>query len=324
MDCYLGIDVGSVTTKLVLLDEAGALIASSYLRTRGRPIETLQAGLRDIASRMPVHGRICGVGATGSARHLAGAMVGADVVKNEITAQAIAALHHMPQARTVIEIGGQDSKLILLRDGEVIDFAMNTVCAAGTGSFLDQQAARLAIPIENFGRLSLDNTSPANIVGSCTVFAESDMVHKQQMGGRIEDILYGLCRSLARNYLNNLGMGKDIMPPLIFQGGVASNGGIVRAFEEMLDTEVTVHPDHQVTGAIGAALLARDEMGACGDDTDFVGFAVSQARYEASSFECGSCPIACDVAQLSLGGETIARWGGGCALWERTGGEMRC
>ena len=143
MRVYLGIDVGSVTTKVAVLDERDEIVASDYARTEGRPIVVIQKVLKLVAERLPAGVQVAGVGTTGSGRYLAGAMLGADVVKNEITAHAVAASHYVPDVRTILEIGGQDSKIIILRDGVVTDFAMNTVCAAGTGSFLDQQAFRL-------------------------------------------------------------------------------------------------------------------------------------------------------------------------------------
>jgi len=243
--------------------------------------------------------------------------VGADVVKNEITAQAVAALHYVPDVRTIIEIGGQDSKFIVIRDGMVVDFAMNTVCAAGTGSFLDQQASRLNIRIEDFGEQALQSKTPVHIAGGCTVFAESDMIHKQQMGYRAKDIIYGLCQALVRNYLNNVGLGREIRPPIVFQGGVAFNRGIIRAFEESLKAKVIVPPHHEVMGAIGAALLAREEMSSNGKATAFRGFEVSEASYGISSFECKACPTICDVAKVFRDGKVIACWGGRCDLEER-------
>ena len=153
---------------------------------------------------MPPQAEICGVATTGSARYLAGVVLGADLIKNEITSHAVAAMHYIPEVQTVVEIGGQDSKIILIRDSVVVDFGMNTVCAAGTGSFIDHQAARLNVNIEEFGGQALKSTAPVRIAGRCTVFAESDMIHKQQIGHRPEDIVYGLCQALVRNYLNNV------------------------------------------------------------------------------------------------------------------------
>ncbi|MGI6165949.1 MAG: acyl-CoA dehydratase activase, partial [Limnochordia bacterium] len=228
---YLGIDVGSVSTNLVVVDEEFQVIESLYLRTQGKPIEAIQKGLRELAKRLG-DTEIMGVGTTGSGRQLAGVMVDADVVKNEITAHAVAASIAVPDVKTVLEIGGQDSKIIILREGVVVDFAMNTVCAAGTGSFLDQQAARLDVPIEDFGELALEATNPVRIAGRCTVFAESDMIHKQQMGHQVPDIVAGLCEAMVRNYLNNVGKGKEILAPVVFQGGVAANVGIKAAFSQ--------------------------------------------------------------------------------------------
>jgi len=318
MEAYLGIDVGSVTTKLAVLDEYDELVTHIYLLTQGKPIEMVQQGLKQIKQQLPKDVDIRGVATTGSARYLAGVIVGADLVKNEITSHAVAALQYIPEVQTVIEIGGQDSKIIIIRGGIVIDFGMNTVCAAGTGSFLDHQALRLNMSIEEFAQRALGSQASVRIAGRCTVFAESDMIHKQQMGHRIEDILYGLCQALVRNYLNNVGLGKDIQPPIVFQGGVAFNQGIVKALQEELGAEVIVPAHHEVMGAIGAALLAREEMLGKDNGSRFKGFGVSEVKYHTSSFECKSCPNLCEIAQLSLNGQILARWGGRCDLWERS------
>jgi len=316
MEVYLGIDVGSVTTKLAVLDKEDQLIDALYLRTQGEPIAVVQEGLREIAQRLSSDVQIKGVGTTGSARYLAGVIVSADVIKNEVTSQAVAALQYFPEVQTVIEIGGQDSKIIIIRNGIITDFGMNTVCAAGTGSFLDQQASRLNMRIEDFGERALESKKPVRIAGRCTVFAESDMIHKQQMGHRTEDIIYGLCQALVRNYLNNVGLGKEILTPIVFQGGVAFNQGIVRALEEILEAKVTVPSHHEVMGAIGAALLVHEEMAARGDGTKFKGFGVADAHFRTSSFECKACPSMCEVAQLFLDGKVLARWGGRCDIWD--------
>ena len=318
METYLGIDVGSVTTKLAVLDENNRLVTHTYMLTQGKPIEMVQQGLAQIREQLPEDVYICGVATTGSARYLAGVIVGADLVKNEITSHATAALLYFPEVQTVIEIGGQDSKIIIVRDGIVTDFGMNTVCAAGTGSFLDHQALRLNMSIEEFSQRALNSQTPVRIAGRCTVFAESDMVHKQQMGHRIEDILYGLCQALVRNYLNNVGLGKEIKPPVVFQGGVAFNQAIVKALQEELDTEVTVPPHHHIMGAIGAALLVHEEMISYNRRSKFQGFGVSEIQYHTSSFECKACPNLCEIAQISVDGQVLARWGGRCDLWERT------
>ena len=313
---YLGVDVGSVTTKFALVTEEGELVAYNYLRTQGKPIAVVQRGLKEIQGQLPPRGEIQGVCTTGSARYLAGVILGADMVKNEITSQAVGTLYYVPDVSTIIEIGGQDSKLIIVRDGTVMDFAMNTVCAAGTGSFLDQQASRLNMMIGDFGGQALQSKAPVHIEGRCTVFAESDMIHKQQMGHETEDIIYGLCQALVRNYLNDVGTGKEMLPPIVFQGGVAFNKGILRAFEESLNTEVLVPLYHEAMGAIGAALLVREEMSRNGKVTDFTGFEASEESYCTSSFECRVCPDRCEIARILQNDDVIAHWGGRCDLWE--------
>ncbi len=317
MKTYLGIDVGSVTTKLALLDEGNHLVASTYLRTRGNPVVSIQQGVEDVKKRMAPGSEICGVATTGSARYLAGIVVGADLVKNEITAHAVAAMHYIPEVQTIVEIGGQDSKIIMIRDGVVVDFGMNTVCAAGTGSFLDHQAERLNVAIEEFGGHALKSKAPVRIAGRCTVFAESDMIHKQQMGYATDDIIYGLCQALVRNYLNNVALGKKIIPPVAFQGGVAFNQGIVKALDEILNIQVIVPPHHELMGAMGAALLIHEEIGSNHHKTGFKGFGISQENFKTSSFICKACPNQCEIAQIASDGKILARWGGRCDRWER-------
>jgi len=315
LNCYLGIDVGSVSINIVAVDETGQVKSGLYLRTRGRPLEVILQGLRETETRLGPDMGVAAVGTTGSGRYLAGVMTGADVIKNEITAHAVAASLIQPDVQTILEIGGQDSKIIVLRHGIVTDFAMNTVCAAGTGSFLDQQASRLGIPIEEFGSLALESDNAVRIAGRCTVFAESDMIHKQQMGHQVQDIVRGLCEALVRNYLNNVGKGKEISPPVLFQGGVAANIGIVAAFERALGMPVQVPPYHDLMGAIGAARLAREEAERSGHTT-FKGFAVNALPHRTSGFECHGCSNVCEIVEIYEGDQVIGRWGSRCGRWD--------
>ncbi|MDI3481687.1 MAG: hypothetical protein PWQ97_1342 [Tepidanaerobacteraceae bacterium] len=317
MAYYLGIDVGSVSTNLVIIDEEGNVEEAIYIRTQGQPIKAVQEGMKMLSFRNRKKWDIKAAGTTGSGRQLAAVIVGADVVKNEITAHAVAAQKEVPDVQTVLEIGGQDSKIIILRDGVVTDFAMNTVCAAGTGSFLDQQANRLGIPIEEFGDRALKSRNPVRIAGRCAVFAESDMIHKQQLGYKTEDIIRGLCQALVRNYLNNVGKGKEIRPKVVFQGGVAANSGMKAAFEEALGMPVYVPRYHNVMGAIGAALLAREAQV---ENTAFKGFGVSDMDFSADSFECHGCPNRCEVVNIKMEGKVIARWGDRCNRWKTVEG----
>lgn len=313
-NCYLGVDVGSVSTNIVAMDEEKEIIGKVYVKTQGKPIEAIQRGLRDIKSTLKGEVKVKGVGTTGSGRHLASMIVGGDIVKNEITAHGIAALNFVDGVRTIIEIGGQDSKIILLREGIISDFAMNTVCAAGTGSFLDRQAGRMDIDIEDFGRMALESKSPVRIAGRCAVFAESDMIHKQQLGHNQEDIIKGLCDALTRNFLNNLGKGKEILSPVVFQGGVAANVGIKKSFEEALGVEVLVPPHHDVMGAIGCCLLAQ-ENASKNPKSKFKGFEIINSGYRVRGMECKDCSNLCEVIEILQDGMIMARWGDKCGKW---------
>lgn len=177
----LGVDVGSVSTDFVLTDENRKIIESLYLRTHGDPAGTVARGMKELKEKYRGD-EIFAVGTTGSGRMLAGSILGADVVKNEITAHGVAASVLDPEVKTVIEIGGQDSKIILLEKGVIRDFAMNTVCAAGTGAFLDRQAERMNMTIDEFSLQGLEAKRAERIAGRCAVFAESDIIHRQQQG----------------------------------------------------------------------------------------------------------------------------------------------
>jgi len=265
---------------------------------------------------------ISGVGSTGSARQLTGVIIGADIVKNEITAHALASLHSNPDVQTVIEIGGQDSKIIIIRNGIAVDFAMNSVCAAGTGSFLDMQASRLQIPIENFGAMALKSNNPVSIAGRCTVFAESDMIHKQQLGYPAEDIIKGLCEALARNYLNNVGKGKDIQSPIMFQGGVASNTGMRQAFQKYLNQEIIVPENFSVMGAIGAAILSLEEMDLRPRKSLFQSWDIPDMKFKTTGFECDGCSNVCEIVEIYRNDQLIEKWGSRCGKWDVTNSKI--
>jgi predicted CoA-substrate-specific enzyme activase len=314
MGNYLGVDVGSITTKLVVLSESGQVLAKSYIRNSGRPIQAIQQGMEEILVQLGGTVSIDGVATTGSARHLAAYLVGADLIKNEITAHAIAVIDFLPEAKTIIEIGGQDSKVIVLRNGVVVDFAMNTVCAAGTGSFLDQQAARLGISIEAFGDLALKANHPVRIAGRCTVFAETDMIHKQQIGHSVEDIVAGLCDSLVKNYLNNVCRGKEILSPIVFQGGLAANRGIHKALERELEVLLIIPKHFDVMGAIGAAKLVKK---AKFSKTQFRGFDLPRKSCSTRGFECGECENQCEVIELLVDHQVVACWGDLCERYRQ-------
>jgi predicted CoA-substrate-specific enzyme activase len=315
VEILAGVDVGSVSTNIVALSESGDIVFKYYVRTNGQPMDAVRFGfsrLREEHNDLTV----LGIGTTGSGRQLAAVILGADIVKNEITAHGVAALREVKEVRTIFEIGGQDSKIIPIREGMVTDFAMNTVCAAGTGSFLDHQSERLGVPIERFGDLALQATTEVRIAGRCTVFAESDMIAKQQYGFSKSDIIWGLCKALVRNYTNNLGRGKKLEPPFVFQGGIAANKGIKKAFEEAVGHEVIVPSNYEVMGAIGGVILAREEIERKPEETSFKGFDYLNLDFRPSSFTCNGCSNSREVINAKADGKIVAVWGDRCGKWQ--------
>ncbi len=316
---YLGIDIGSISTNLAVIDEDGRLLAKRYLMTAGRPIDAVRQGLLEIGRELGEEVDIRGVGTTGSGRYMIADFVGADIVKNEITAQATAAVFIDPRVDTIFEIGGQDSKYISLRDGIIVDFEMNKACAAGTGSFLEEQAEKLSISIKGeFAECAFSSTNPCRLGERCTVFMENSLMANLQRGASKNDLLAGLAYSIVENYINRVVAGRHIGEHIFFQGGTAFNKTVVAAFEKFTGKTVTVPPNHDVTGAIGMALIARDHMRAEGDRmTSFKGFDLANRPYHQSSFECKSCENMCEINRVKIEGENgFLFYGGRCEKYD--------
>ena len=298
---YLGIDIGSISTKGVIIDEDDNIVESSYIWTEGNPINATKKLIENLKSK---DYKIKGIGTTGSARNLIGLLLDANMVKNEITAHAVGTLREHPDVRTILEIGGQDSKIILLHNGIITDYSMNTLCAAGTGAFLSSQAKRLGIDVEEFGNILSDN--PVKIAARCTVFAESDLVHKAQLGYKKEDIVAGLCKSIVLNYLNNVGKGKKIESPIVFQGGVSKNKGVVRYFKEVLKSDIIVDDDGHLMGAYGIAILSKNKNNKIYD------LNIRNIKFDTIGEECSLCPNNCEILKIYKDGKLIEATGSKC------------
>jgi predicted CoA-substrate-specific enzyme activase len=313
---FLGVDVGSLSTNVVLIDACNRVIARRYLPTAGRPLEAIQRGVREIGEEVGARVAVRAAGATGSGRYLTGDFVGADLIVNEITAQATAAVSIDPQVDTIFEIGGQDSKYVSLSNGVVVDFEMNKVCAAGTGSFLEEQAEKLGVSIvEEFGSIALGADAPARLGDRCTVFMESDLNARQQKGATRENLIGGLAYSIVQNYLTKVVGEKPVGNRIFFQGGVAYNRAVVSAFEKVTGRTVTVPPNFDVTGAIGAAMLARDAMD--GRRTRFKGFSIAERAWSMDRFTCKSCANHCEIHRVRVDGESRPlSYGGRCERHE--------
>ncbi len=317
VEAYVGVDIGSISTNVVVIDKDNNVLARRYLMTASRPIEAVKKGLAEVGEELKGKVIIKGAGSTGSGRYMTGEFFGADVIRNEITSHARAAAFLCPEADTIFEIGGQDAKYISLQNGTIVDFAMNKVCAAGTGSFLEEQAEKLGISIEDeFGELGLASKAPLDLGERCTVFMESQQNYCKQRGAAKPDLVAGLAYSVVKNYLTKVVEDRKIGEHILFQGGTAFNRAVKAAFEAVTGKPVTVPPHHDILGAIGVAMLAREEMEGSGKKTRFRGFDLSQREYELSSFECQSCSNRCEIHKVVFTGEKPLFYGSRCGKWD--------
>jgi predicted CoA-substrate-specific enzyme activase len=317
---YLGIDVGSLSTNVVLIDAKHNVIARRYLPTAGKPLVAIQSGLTEIYDEVGDYVEVIGAGTTGSGRYLTGDFIGADTIQNEITAQATAAIDYDPTVDTIFEIGGQDSKYISIENGVVVDFEMNKVCAAGTGSFLEEQAEKLNINIiGEFGHMALKSEAPVKLGDRCTVFMESDLNTFMQKGARNDNLVGGLAYSIVYNYLQKVVADRRVGNKIFFQGGVTNNKAVVAAFEHVTGKKITIPPHFDVTGAIGAAILAQRSM-TPGKKTTFKGFGIRNATYDISRFVCNACVNHCEISRVKIAGEKKSLYyGGRCEKYETDG-----
>lgn len=305
--CYLGVDIGSISTKGVVIDEENKIIASEYLWTEGNPVGAVKRLVSILKKSVGSDYVLKGIGTTGSARKLIGLMLDASVVKNEITSHAVGTTSLYPDCKTILEIGGQDSKIILLNKGIITDYAMNTLCAAGTGAFLSSQAKRIGVDINEFGTMAIKSNNPVKIAARCTVFAESDLIHKAQSGYELNDIVAGLCKSIVLNYLNNVGKGKKIKGPIIFQGGVSKNKGVVKYFKEVLNEDIIVDENSHLMGALGIAIISKKY-----ECDKIYSFDVSDISFITKGFECSGCSNNCEILKIYKNNELIDAWGNRC------------
>ncbi len=317
-EVYLGLDIGSLSTNVVLIDDQDRVIARRYLPTASKPLEAIRRGMSEIQEEIGHRVVVKGVGTTGSGRYLTGDFIGADLIRNEITAQATAAIRFDPKVDTIFEIGGQDSKYISIDNGVVVDFEMNKVCAAGTGSFLEEQAEKLDINIiEEFGEMALGAHQPAGLGDRCTVFMESDLNAFQQKGVAKEDLVGGLAYSIVHNYIQKVVRKKRVGNHILFQGGVTNNRAVVAAFEKVTGKKIHIPPHFDVTGAIGAAMLARDHVVEHGLETRFKGFDISKIPYKVDKFTCKACSNQCEIRRIRIEGEKKPLYyGGRCEKYE--------
>jgi len=330
---FVGVDVGSVSTKAAAVDAEANLLASSYVRTAGDPLGAVARVMREVlgegertskepgkAARAGRRLEVAAVVTTGSGRHLARELLLAREAQDEISAQARSAAHYLPETDTVIEIGGQDSKYIRLDGPRVARFQMNRACAAGTGSFLEEQCGRLGIDIdEQFADLALSSERPATLGSRCTVFMDSDLVHHLQRGGETADLCAGLAHATARNYLEKVAGSRPMGQKVLLSGGVAKNRAVHAVFAEILDAEVRVHPYPELSGALGAALRAREVAEGAQEhehEHEHGHGLVHEEAPRTRTFQCRACENLCEVHKITFGGGRVAHFGSVCDRFE--------
>jgi predicted CoA-substrate-specific enzyme activase len=319
MAVTMGLDIGSTSTKAILIDADNEPVAGFYARTLGSPLTAVQAiceSVSDFAERGGVPLRILGVGTTGAGRKFIGAIARADLVVDEITAHARAAYALDPEIDTIIEIGGQDAKFTTMRDGTVTFCHMNTVCAAGTGSFLEEQAARLGCELSEYEERALGTPAPLSS-DRCAVFMERDINTFLSRGFSTNEILAAALYSVRENYLQKVARGASIGSKIAFQGATARNRALVAAFRQGLGKPIIVSRYCHLTGALGAALLLRERSGGGARPSDehadkghngttFVGLEALREEIPVRAETCGLCSNHCRLRVATIAGEAVA------------------
>ena len=314
MKTYIGLDVGSVSVKLAQIDENENLVNSIYLRNCGL-VETVKEAMETMVSTSEV----AGVGVTGSGRRFVGMFVGADLVKSEVLAHTVGTLSFYPDVKTLMDIGGEDSKLMTLNNGVLENFELNSICSAGTGSFLESIAGRMGIRIEDVGDIALSSTRRIDFPSKCGVFTQSAVVSKKNTGASKEDILMGVCRSLVSNYLT-MAKGVRLQPPYVYQGATAKNKAIVSAFEEELGAQVTVPEYCDVMGAIGIGIMAKRANPA---HTNFKGCCLLEKEYQTQTRIANGCENHCELTMLYENDEYVGCIGNKCGKCAAGTGRIR-
>ena len=309
---YIGIDIGSISTKMVLVDEDEQVVVDVYRKTSGDPIEAARHLFRAVQRVMEDTGvsfEVLACATTGSGRKLIGAVIGADIIVNEITAHVRGTVKTAPDVETIFEIGGQDSKFISLREGRAHDSNMNYICAAGTGSFIEEQARKLSYDVREIGDL-VQGIAPPRTSDRCTVFMEQDIFRLLSEGHSRITVLAATTYSICQNYLNKVvGRRKISEEKIAFMGATARNNGLVAAFENLLDTEIIVSPYCHVMGAYGVALLAKEAQ-KVNEPSRFRGFDLSERRIELAEETCKLCQNNCTITHATI--ESVAEkpsWG---------------
>lgn len=303
----MGIDVGTSYTKGVIIDKYDNIMTSSYVKTSSDPIEASKRVILKMKGDIDLDKyRIVSVGVCGFAKKMVGVFLNSQVIKNEITAVATSVLKKYPDAKTIIDIGGEDSKIIFIDDGKVSDYVMNTACSAGIGNFISDLAKKMNISMSEFSKLKESNN--LEITSRCMIYVESELIKKIRNGYSKNDILYSACKMISQNYVNGVCKGKKIKEPIVFVGGVSKNDMIVKCLERELDKNIIVNKNSHLFGCIGVAIMARESK----KEGEF-NFDIDNDTFEAKMSNCINCHNNCEIVTVYKNNKIIDIWGNKCS-----------
>jgi len=307
---WLGIDCGSVSIKGVLMDEEENVVLAHYVKNSGL-IGTIKGVLKQLA----VDTEIKGIGITGSGKEFVATLIGGDVLESEVIAHYIATMKYYPNVATIFDIGGEDCKLMVVNQGNLVAFSMNRDCGGGTGAMIESIASRMDIPIEEIGSTALKSKTRVAIPSKCGIFAQSAVVSKLNKGISKEDILMGVCRGLVGNYFSMLAKGLRLRSPYVFQGATAKNRALVKCFEEEMKEAVVVPKQPDLMGAIGIALLAKEEFNGT---TRFKGFGSVNSDFTTQTYYGKKCTNQCEITRVLENKALIGYVGNRCDKCAKT------
>jgi len=313
-DVVLGLDIGSVSMKGVLIDTNNNIINKYYTKNKG-----LILTVKEVMSKLKdTNIKVKGAGCTGSGKELIGLLIGCDILESEIISHYLATITLYPNAKTIIDVGGEDSKLLLVQNKNLTSFSMNRDCGGGTGAMIESIANRMGIVLGDIGTTALKSKTKVIIPSKCGIFAQSAVVSKLNKGIAKEDILMGVCRGLVGNYFAMLSKGKRLKPPYIFQGATAKNIALIKCFEDELKEKVIVPDYPEFMGALGVALLVKEELKG---ETKFKGFKNIDGDFTTKIYYGTGCSNECEITQIFKNGEFVSCLGNRCEKCKNIRGE---
>ncbi len=310
---YIGIDCGSVSMKAVVIDNKNTIVKSYYTKNNG-----LTETIKKVICNIKVNKYISGVGVTGSGREFLSMLIGGDIIESEIIAHYIATTTLYPTVSTIFDIGGEDSKLMMIRDGQLTSFAMNRDCGGGTGAMIESIAYRMGIPLEKIGDTAMKSKTDVQIPSKCGIFAQSAVVSKINKGVSNEDILMGVCRGLVGNFFTMLAKGKKIQPPYVFQGATAKNIALVKCFEDELGEKIIIPTNPELMGALGVAMLTKEDYSGV---SKFKGFNIKNKHFKTETYYGDKCSNSCEITKIFEHEKLIGYIGNRCRHCIKRGGD---